>query len=278
MVKEWKKEWWKQLDVWIKDKIIPEPSIILSSRNGFHVYFLYPIDNEYDLDNFTPIQESIIAKLDSDPKIKDLPRVMRVPNLLWQKYDEGIAPEMITLPLFSPKIRYTMDELLEYFPVEAEWVQASKDKRAASRKFGIGGGLSSAGTWYIQFTGEKDIIIVDGFIENGQIHAACPTCSDPAGHDIVITPFAGGNRVFCNGGGSHTGGFASQNINDMHSHARKEAWKRILKAKDSRDFNSINSGDLLIIKDYLDYKGIKTTPKQYVERSLDQVMTFKGEK
>ena len=277
VVKAWKEDWWEQLKAWIDDGIIPEPSIIVETRNGFHIYFLYPVDNDYDLDNFTPIQESIIAKLDSDPKIKDLPRVMRVPNVLWQKYDEGIQPEMITVPQFCPEIRYTMDQLLKYFPVEAEWVKTSREKRESSLRYGVGGGLASAGTWYIQFTGEKDIIIVEGYKEAGQIHAACTTCSDPKGHDIVITPFSGGHRVFCNGDGSHSGGFASQNISDLYNHARKEAWVRILKAKDDRDFSSVNSGDILVIKDYLKFKNMEITPKQYIERSLDNVIQYTKE-
>lgn len=272
----WKIEWWAKLDELVADGIIPEPSIIVDTRNGLHVYWLYSIDNEYDLDNFTPIQKSIIARLGSDPTIHDLPRLMRLPNMLWQKYGEGCDPYTIRVVQFQPDLRYTMNEMLEFFPVEAEWVEEAKKKRASAALY-KGGGLASAGTWYVQFTGKPGVICIEGFREGSQIHAACPFCTDAKGHDIVITPFSGGHRAYCNGDMTdHYGGFASQDMDDLFVVERVKAWARIKKARSECDFTQIQHNDISRIQDYLNYKNSDLTPQQYIERDKDKVITGMG--
>ena len=56
--------------------------VIESSPDRFHAYWLV---SDCPLERFTPVQAAIAAKFCSDPKVKDLPRVMRVPGFWHQK-------------------------------------------------------------------------------------------------------------------------------------------------------------------------------------------------
>lgn len=61
----------------------PEPHLIIESSPGrYHAYWLV---SDCPLDRFTPLQAAIAAKFASDPKVKDLPRVMRLPGYWHQK-------------------------------------------------------------------------------------------------------------------------------------------------------------------------------------------------
>lgn len=68
----------------IVDALAPH-AVIESSPGNFHVYFL--VADEFPLEMFTPIQEAISAKFGTDPNVKDLPRVMRLPGFMHNKYD-----------------------------------------------------------------------------------------------------------------------------------------------------------------------------------------------
>jgi P4 family phage/plasmid primase-like protien len=56
------------------------PAIITHSANGDHCY--WPLLPGEDLSLFTQAQEAIAARWGSDPSVKDLPRVMRVPGFM----------------------------------------------------------------------------------------------------------------------------------------------------------------------------------------------------
>lgn len=61
----------------------PQPHLIIESSPGrFHAYWLV---NDCPLDRFTALQAAIALKFASDPKVKDLPRVMRLPGYWHQK-------------------------------------------------------------------------------------------------------------------------------------------------------------------------------------------------
>ncbi len=60
-----------------------EPHIIVeSSPDRFHAYWLV---KDCELEQFTPLQAALAAKFDGDIKVKDLPRVMRLPGFLHRK-------------------------------------------------------------------------------------------------------------------------------------------------------------------------------------------------
>ncbi len=86
--------------------------IVQSSERGFHAYWL--IDG-LELDQFTLMQVRIAARYGSDPAIKDLPRVMRLPGFLHQKpadekhdgapFQSRIIHESGGLPYAAERIR-----------------------------------------------------------------------------------------------------------------------------------------------------------------------------
>jgi hypothetical protein len=60
-----------------------DPSMVVESSPGkYHAYWL---SDDIPLDGFRQLQECIAVKFGSDPKVKDLPRVMRVPGFEHRK-------------------------------------------------------------------------------------------------------------------------------------------------------------------------------------------------
>jgi hypothetical protein len=68
----------------IVDALAPH-AVIESSPGNYHVYWL--VNDGFPVDMFTPIQNAISAKFGTDPNVKDLPRVMRLPGFKHNKYD-----------------------------------------------------------------------------------------------------------------------------------------------------------------------------------------------
>ena len=67
------------------------PSMIVDSGRGYHFYFF----TEVSLDQFSVLQQQLIAKLGTDPAVKDLPRVMRLPGTLHLK--DCANPKLVRL-------------------------------------------------------------------------------------------------------------------------------------------------------------------------------------
>ena len=91
------------------------PSIIVESSPGkLHAY--WPVTG-LALEEFTPLQKRVIAQWGSDPKVSDLPRVMRLPGFLHRKTADA---HPVSIALLSEKT-YGRDELVEQFaaaPIE----------------------------------------------------------------------------------------------------------------------------------------------------------------
>lgn len=82
-----------------------EPSMIVntSNINGIqkgHIYWL--LENNEELDKFKSNQELIINYYDSDKKVHDLSRVMRLPGFFHRKGE----PQLVTLAYCNPSTRY----------------------------------------------------------------------------------------------------------------------------------------------------------------------------
>jgi uncharacterized protein (DUF927 family) len=82
--------------------------VVESSPQKYHAYWLV---SGCSIEEFTPMQKAIAVKLGSDPAIKDLPRVMRLPGYLHHKYADN--------PYFQTRIveindneAYTMAEII----------------------------------------------------------------------------------------------------------------------------------------------------------------------
>lgn len=90
------------------------PSIVIeSSPEKYHAYWL-TIDDPVDgvpLDGFRQLQECIAVKFGSDPKVKDLPRVMRIPGFNHRK-----GEPFLSRIIHHTGVRYTYADLVEMFP------------------------------------------------------------------------------------------------------------------------------------------------------------------
>ncbi len=67
------------------------PSMAVNSGRGHHFYFCTDVPR----DQFSMLQMQLIAKFGSDPAVKDLPRVMRLPGTLHLK--DPTKPMLVTL-------------------------------------------------------------------------------------------------------------------------------------------------------------------------------------
>ncbi len=86
-----------------------EPSIVVESKAGPHAYFLV---REAELVQFTPAQKRLAAAYGSDPKVCDLPRVMRVPGFFHNKEE----PYMVRLVESHPERVYSQADVTAGLP------------------------------------------------------------------------------------------------------------------------------------------------------------------
>jgi hypothetical protein len=84
------------------------PSMVVNSGRGAHVYFC----TDVPLNQFTPLQKSLAAKLGTDGAVKDLPRVMRLPGTLHLK--DPASPRLVKLvvPGDEPVQRWRLPDLM----------------------------------------------------------------------------------------------------------------------------------------------------------------------
>lgn len=102
------------------------PSIVIETSPGkFHAHWLVE-DNLFPVEGFRQVQESIIEKLGTDEKVKDVSRVMRVPGF----YHKKSKPYMSRIIYYDPDKKYTFSELSEMFPpLPAEQWSADRWKK-----------------------------------------------------------------------------------------------------------------------------------------------------
>jgi hypothetical protein len=90
-----------------------EPHLIIESSPGkWHVYWLA---SGVELDEFSHFQKTLAARFGSDPKVNDLPRVMRLPGFLHQKG----APFVSRIVHEMPAQPYSREELVRAFNLDA---------------------------------------------------------------------------------------------------------------------------------------------------------------
>jgi hypothetical protein len=84
------------------------PSMIVDSGRGYHFYFCTDVPR----DQFTSLQQQLAAKLGTDPKVHDLPRVLRLAGTMHLK--DAANPKLVRL-LNAPGIdvpRWQLSELV----------------------------------------------------------------------------------------------------------------------------------------------------------------------
>lgn len=86
------------------------PSLTVRTKRGWHHYWLLIPGAELAL--FTPAQLALAAHLGTDPSVKDLPRVMRVPGFLHSKdpADRRLV-ELVTVR----ETRYSIEQVIKAF-------------------------------------------------------------------------------------------------------------------------------------------------------------------
>ncbi len=91
-------------------KLPAEPSFVVNSSRGQHAYWLLVPDQP--IGDFTEAQEHLAEALGTDPKIHDLPRVMRVPGFLHRKG----KPFLVTVASANPSIYYSIAQVTAGLP------------------------------------------------------------------------------------------------------------------------------------------------------------------
>ncbi len=91
------------------------PSILIESSPGKHQAYWLLIEAEHaKLDEWKHGQAQLIAAFDTDPKIKNLDRVMRLPGSLHLKNPE--APFRVRIIEYHPERRFAIADVLKSFP------------------------------------------------------------------------------------------------------------------------------------------------------------------
>lgn len=102
---------------------LPPTAIVESSSGRYHVY--WAVDG-VPLEEFRPIQQTLANLYGADPKVSDLPRVMRLPGYYHSKKD---LPELVRLTSITPDAQYTRAELLDAWPELGEALAAAEAER-----------------------------------------------------------------------------------------------------------------------------------------------------
>lgn len=92
-----------------------QPSAVVQSGGGKHAYWF--LRRGEDLGRFTPAQKQLAAFYNSDPRIHDKPRVMRLPGFDWRK--DPVNPFRVELLAVDAALEYSLDQILAAHPVAA---------------------------------------------------------------------------------------------------------------------------------------------------------------
>jgi putative DNA primase/helicase len=109
------------------------PTYILETKNGYHIYWVldeavYREDMsaaewEKVIDRWERIEQTLVDTLKADPVVKDIPRIMRIPNTYyWKKSGDAWTKGVDAAPFKIKGIHkreaagYTFDEMEDAFP------------------------------------------------------------------------------------------------------------------------------------------------------------------
>lgn len=272
-----------ELKQWVKDGKMLMPTLVVESRNGFHMYWevsdpsvlSWEGDMKKDLgelDRFKVMNVyratilSISKHLKTDPIIINPARILRVPGLNWMKTTEGLSPSLTTIKLYNSNNIYTSRQIIDVYPLDEECkalaMSISRGK-SNSRISSNNGNYSSisAGKWYIvhnngsKSADGKSYIEVDAEIEQGQLHAGCSIGNDPKQHDIVIRS---GDWAFCNA--CNCGCYATENGDELFEVKTEKLW---LEIKSEQDYTNLTEEHLKTLQSSLEYKGSSSTTEEY---------------
>lgn len=113
-----KNEMWKRI---IESPIIP--SMVIETFRGFHVYWY---TDQVTLETFEDIQKRLIDYYGSDPKCKDVVRVLRVPGFKQWKHQEPFVVELIW---DDERLVYTDKQMQEAYPMSKQVARTIRDPK-----------------------------------------------------------------------------------------------------------------------------------------------------
>lgn len=89
-----------------------EPSAVVRSRNGVHVYWR---TSDLELEDFEPAQKALARKLGTDGSVHDLARIMRMPGFFHQKQKRD--PFLVTLEHADPD-EFSIQDIFDDLDIE----------------------------------------------------------------------------------------------------------------------------------------------------------------
>jgi P4 family phage/plasmid primase-like protien len=96
------------------DKQLRGASMRVRTKRGIHVYWLLK-ELEADLERWEAVQKAMLARFGSDHQAKLRCQTLRVPGFFHRKED----PFMVELESCRPEIRWTLDEIVDRYRLEA---------------------------------------------------------------------------------------------------------------------------------------------------------------
>jgi replicative DNA helicase len=115
------------------DGLVCQPSIIIDSVGGYHVYWLlkdtFAIKTDADRARADAIQKAWVPFVGSDEEAKDLTRVLRIPGTRNYKATYAPAFPTVTVILADFDMLYTLDELEAMLPEPVQIKQPQKSNR-----------------------------------------------------------------------------------------------------------------------------------------------------
>ena len=111
--------------------------VVQSSPEKWHVYWL--VDSDFPLDMFGPVQSAIASKFGTDPAVKDLPRLMRLPGFNHCKAE----PVPVSLVQFAADLpRYSLDQTIAGLGLQLN--AAPSNDAFANMGDDLGGGMNDS--------------------------------------------------------------------------------------------------------------------------------------
>lgn len=102
---------------------LPTPTLVIETRNGYHIYWSCIENISADEWNRVELKLHDIISV-ADHAVKDASRILRMPNTMWVKPDKGCTPVEVK-PVFGTPIRYGIEDFEAILCSHAEKITTS---------------------------------------------------------------------------------------------------------------------------------------------------------
>ncbi len=93
-------------------KFILPPNIVVKTKNGYHAYWVISPSKEFE--TWKQVQQRLAEKFGADEKIKDLPRVMRLPGFYHNKSEKFL----VRIISIDNSRKYTLENIINAFDIK----------------------------------------------------------------------------------------------------------------------------------------------------------------